>query len=74
MNRTFTTDSMIKFFKATLLFCVVSCISFEVAAQQSYWSQHTDAATLVPDKAVKRRSFPGTYKLFDLNITALRQR
>src|SRR6187399_2277736 len=64
---------MIKFFKAALLLCVVSCISFEAAAQQSYWSQYNDATTLVPDKAVKRKSFPGTYKLFGLNIIAFRQ-
>jgi Metallo-peptidase family M12B Reprolysin-like len=64
---------MIKLKKIILLFCVVSCISFEVAAQQNYWSQHTDAAALVTDKAVSRKSFPGTYKLFDLNIAAFRQ-
>ena len=64
---------MIKLYKGSLLFCVVSFISLEAVAQQSYWSQHTEAATLVADKAVKRKSFPGTYKLFDLNIIALRQ-
>jgi hypothetical protein len=64
---------MIKFFKAALLLCIVSCISFEAAAQQNYWSQYNDATALVPDKAVKRKSFPGTYKLFDLNIIAFRQ-
>jgi hypothetical protein len=63
----------IKLFKATLLLCVISCVFLESAAQQNYWSQHTDAVSLVPDKAVKRKSFPGTYKLFDLNIIAFRQ-
>ena len=64
---------MKKLLKVSLLVWIVSCICFEVAAQQSYWSQHTDAAALVPDKAVSRKSFPGTYKLFDLNIIAFRQ-
>src|SRR6185369_3803912 len=39
---------------------------------QDYWSQHTDAARIVTDKAVARISFPTEYRLFDLNKTPLR--
>jgi hypothetical protein len=65
--------TIIKLFKTALLLSVLSYISFEASAQQGYWSQRANTNDLIPDKAIKRKSFPGTYKLFDLNIIALRQ-
>jgi hypothetical protein len=51
---------------AAALFC--STISFA----QDYWRPHTDGARIVTDKAVARLAFPADFKLFDLNLTPLR--
>ncbi|SEV89602.1 Por secretion system C-terminal sorting domain-containing protein [Chitinophaga sp. YR573] len=51
---------------ATALLC--STLSFA----QDYWRPHTDAARIVTDKAVARLAFPTDFKLFDLNLTPLR--
>jgi hypothetical protein len=60
--------------KKLLLFMLSSTLACTVMAQQkSYWSLHTDAARIITDKAVARQSFPTAFKLFDLNITPLRQ-
>lgn len=42
-------------------------------AQKNAWSAHVDASHVVTDKSVSRASFPTEYKLFDANITPLRQ-
>jgi hypothetical protein len=51
---------------ATALLC--STISFA----QDYWRPHTDATRIITDKAVARLAFPSDFKLFDLNLTPLR--
>lgn len=51
---------------ATALLC--STLSFA----QDYWRPHTDAARIITDKAVARLAFPTDFKLFDLNLTPLR--
>ena len=55
---------------------VLSVLAFTVmytASAQNYWSSHTDAGRIPTDKAVARLAFPSSYKLFDLNVTPLRQ-
>jgi hypothetical protein len=51
---------------ATALLC--STLAFA----QDYWKSHTDAARIVTDKAIARLAFPKDFKLFDLNVTPLR--
>jgi hypothetical protein len=51
---------------ATALLC--STLSFA----QDYWRPHTDNARIITDKAVARLAFPTDFKLFDLNLTPLR--
>jgi hypothetical protein len=51
---------------ATALLC--STLSFA----QDYWRPHTGAARITTDKAVARLAFPTDFKLFDLNMTPLR--
>ncbi|MCW3466992.1 reprolysin-like metallopeptidase [Chitinophaga nivalis] len=51
---------------ATALLC--SATSFA----QDYWRPHTDAGRITTDKAVARLAFPTEFKLFDLNLTPLR--
>jgi hypothetical protein len=51
---------------ATALLC--STLSFA----QDYWRPHTDAARITTDKAIARLAFPTDFKLFDLNLTPLR--
>ncbi len=61
--------------KKTLLFLLVSVIFSFAGFSQSdkFWSAHTEnASKIVTDKAVSRLAFPKEFKLFDLNITPLR--
>lgn len=51
---------------ATALLC--STVSFA----QDYWRSHTDGARITTDKGVARLAFPINFKLFDLNLTPLR--
>jgi hypothetical protein len=51
---------------ATALLC--STLSFA----QDYWRPHTSTARITTDKAVARLAFPAEFKLFDLNVTPLR--
>ncbi|MBV8252291.1 MAG: T9SS type A sorting domain-containing protein [Chitinophaga sp.] len=51
---------------ATVLF--YSTMSFA----QNYWKAHTDTVKINTDKAVSRLAFPTNFKLFDLNLPALR--
>jgi hypothetical protein len=39
---------------------------------QDYWRPHTDAARISTDKAVARLAFPAEFKLYDLDLTPLR--
>ncbi|MBL7730535.1 MAG: fibronectin type III domain-containing protein [Chitinophagaceae bacterium] len=52
-----------------LLLCFTIVLT---ATSQDYWSTHADAGRITTDKAVARLSFPKDFKLFDLNITPLR--
>jgi hypothetical protein len=56
--------------RSILLFTTMLLCSTVIFAQD-YWSSHTDAARINTDKAVARRSFPGEFKLFDLNKAPL---
>src|SRR3979409_2365105 len=50
---------------ATMLLCTT------ILFAQNYWSAHTNAATIITDKAVARLAFPRDFKLFDLNKAPL---
>lgn len=55
-----------------VLFMLSFTLMYAVTAQD-YWSLHTDAGRITTDKAIARLSFPTAFKLFDLNVTPLRQ-
>jgi Metallo-peptidase family M12B Reprolysin-like/Secretion system C-terminal sorting domain len=61
--------------KALLLalsFVLISMVGFTQTGK--YWSSHIDmGGKITTDKAVTRQSFPKSFKLFDLNISLLRQ-
>jgi hypothetical protein len=59
---------MKKLLLSFLLLGFVSTIS-----AQNYWTTHTDASRITTDKAVARLAFPKDFKLFDLNLTPLKQ-
>jgi len=42
-------------------------------AQKNAWSAHTDLGRITTDKAVSRLSFPKEFKLFNLDMSSLRQ-
>lgn len=46
---------------------------YTVTAQENYWSSRNDVSGITTDKAVARQSFPKEFKLFNLDITPLRQ-
>src|SRR5690349_127568 len=51
---------------ATALLCSTTMLA------QDYWTPHTSGARITTDKAVARLAFPTDFKLFDLNVTPLR--
>ena len=51
---------------ATALLCSTTLLA------QDYWRPHTSAARIITDKAIARLAFPTDFKLFDLNLTPLR--
>ncbi|MBE2231585.1 MAG: T9SS type A sorting domain-containing protein [Chitinophagaceae bacterium] len=55
-----------------LLFLLTGTLS--LFAQQDYWTAHSSADRIVPDKKVNRLSFPAAFKLFDLNTDQFRQK
>src|ERR1035437_3488997 len=59
----------------TILFSIGLVLFFSAAfSQKKYWSAHKgNASDIIKDKAVARKSFPKNYKLFDLDLAALRQ-
>ncbi len=65
---------MAKFYKAILACLMVFGLGSSLMAQDIYWSTH-DLGTPVTntEKAVARLSFPKEFKLFELNLTAMRQ-
>jgi hypothetical protein len=46
---------------------------FGSMAQTNYWSQNAERGKIVTDKAVARLSFPKEFKLFNLDLSLLRQ-
>ena len=56
-----------------IFLCILSDIS---AYAQNYWNRtiETQAHKIPIDKGVARKSFPTTYRLFDLNISPLQQK
>jgi hypothetical protein len=54
-----------------LLFAVALLYS-TLSFAQDYWRPHTDGARIATDKAVARLAFPTDFKLFDLDLTPLR--
>ena len=65
---------MSKLYNFTLLAILVACsVSFNASAQDKYWSSRSDAGSMPTDKAVARVSFPKEFKLFNLELTPLKQ-
>ena len=65
---------MSKNYKISLLTIIIfSCISFQISAQQIYWSLSNENSVIDKDKAVARQSFPKDFKLVALNSEPLRQ-
>ncbi len=63
---------MKKVLLVTALLCLVGLTGF--SQSEKYWTAHNlSGAKIATDKSVARQSFPKEFKLFDLNINALRQ-
>jgi hypothetical protein len=56
-----------------ILLILLSFTFFTAVMAQNYWSAHTNTTKIITDKSVARKSFPQNFKLFDLNINALRK-
>lgn len=56
--------------KVLLLATALLCSTTSFA--QDYWRPHTAGTRITTDKAVSRLAFPTEFKLFDLNLTPLR--
>jgi len=66
--------SKIKLRKIILAVAIAAGISSTASAQQNSWSSNSQSrGTIVTDKAVARQSFPREFKLFNLDLTPLRQ-
>jgi len=59
----------------TTLFSIALVLFFSPSfSQKRYWSSHKgDATGIIKDRSVERVAFPKSYKLFDLDLAALRQ-
>ena len=57
--------------RKVLLFATALLCSTVLLAQD-YWKPHADGARIATDKAIARLAFPTDFKLFDLNLTPLR--
>ncbi len=55
-----------------LLLLATVLIYSSMSFGQNYWKAHTDPAKINTDKAIARLSFPANFKLFDLDLSALR--
>jgi hypothetical protein len=56
----------------SLFLLQVSMIAFSYAQHNQFWHTHDEVSSkITKDKAVNRSSFPSTFKLFDLNLSAL---
>lgn len=56
-----------------MLFCFFLA-NFSFSQKSDYWSKHNDQdSNIITDKAVARQSFPKEFKLFDLEISQLRE-
>jgi hypothetical protein len=57
-----------------LLIAIIAVSSLSISAQKKVWSENNiNRSIIATDKAVERQSFPKEFKLFNLNITPLRQ-
>jgi len=59
--------------KWTLLLLTIFFISSGFAQNKNPWSANLNINGLTPDKSVSRQSFPTKFKLFDLDLSELRQ-
>ena len=59
--------------KALLIILSITFLNAAIAQEKRYWSLHTSIEKIQTDKSVSRLTFPKEFKLFDLNIVALRQ-
>jgi len=59
--------------KKLLLIVLAVNLTYAVTAQQNYWTYHSSTAPIAKDRGATRATFPTEFKLFDLNISALRQ-
>jgi hypothetical protein len=65
---------MSKLYKVLLAICIVSSLPFTASAQQDrYWSSTDASSVAVKHKSVARQSFPKEFRVYKLNLEALRQ-
>lgn len=56
----------------TLLLLATALLWSMLSYAQDYWMPHMEGARVIPDKAVSRLAFPTEFKLYDLNLTPLK--
>jgi hypothetical protein len=61
--------------KKLLIFLLLTSLASSLHAQKDkYWSRHSPSSSkLIIDKSVLRASFPKEFKLFDLNLSSIKQ-
>ncbi len=59
--------------KSLLVLLSFTLMNVMMAQQNRTWTSHTGSEKMATDKAVSRLSFPKEFKLFDLDLLALRQ-
>jgi len=59
--------------KWLLMLLCVAAVNFTMAQTSKYWTSHTSLQQIVTDKSVARLSFPKVYKLYDLDLSSMRQ-
>ena len=59
--------------KLVLVFMSFSLLNAAMSQDNSGWSSRTGGGNITTDKAVARKSFPTAYKLFNLDLTPLKQ-
>jgi len=64
---------MRNFYLNLLIFLFAGLFSLPAFSQGQYWTSRPSKEGIVTHKAVARQSFPEEFKLFDLNVTPLRQ-
>jgi hypothetical protein len=59
--------------KFLLLILSFAAMANVMSQSNKCWSAHTSTEKIITDKSVARLSFPKTFKLYDLNLSELRQ-